>query len=136
MYKKNTVKVSYGREGYSKRSGGGYSGVGHGGGDTLDSGGYTSDDVYGGYSGTVSYGGLLYRGYSRGYGGGYATGYQVSSSGYNASLYKVRRGYGKRVYAKQGDAKRLLWTRYDKNGGGYIKKASYRKENWLYKRRW
>ncbi len=141
MYKKETVKVASGKEGYSERSGGGYSGGGHGGdaytgGDSLDSGGYTSDDIHDGDSDIVSYQ-LLYTGYSRDLSGGYAAGYQVSRTGYNGSVYKVRRGYGERVlYAKHGYAKRLPWTRYDKKGAGYIKKVSYRKEDWLYKRQW
>eukprot|EP01084_Bolivina_argentea_P288140 494519_1 len=63
MYKKNAVKASYSGEVYSEGSGGGYNTDGHGelhtlGGDSLDAAGYTGDDIYDGYSGTVFYEGL------------------------------------------------------------------------------
>ncbi len=49
----------------------------------------------------------LYKGYGIGHGGGYA-------SGYDTSLYKVRRGYGNRVYTTQGYEKDFY--RHDTKG--------------------
>ncbi len=135
MYKTNTVKLSYSGEGYSEGISGdsdgaysrdGYDGATYSAGDSLDSGGYTSDDIWWMYSG----------GYSRVYDGCYAIGYAVSSGGYDTSLYKAyRRGYGKRVYVNQVYDKRLLWTRY-KSGIKGAKGNQMIKRWWVYKKRW
>ncbi len=137
IYKTNTVKVSYSREVYGEGSGGGCSKVGHAAGaytgrDSLDSGAYASDDIYGRYSGIVSYE-TLYKGYSGGYGGGYDAGYEVSSSGNDKGLYNLcRQGYGKRLYADQGYGKRLLCIRYEKGSRGNQRKRYDRKDGQLY----
>ncbi len=148
MYKEITGKESYTREGYSKGSDGGYGGVGHSGGaytggDSLDIGGYTSDDIYGGHVGTVYIQDIV------------QVTVEVMLQVMNfqvVDMTQVDIRYidqdMKRKYANQGYDKRLLWTRYKrelketkgnemiKRGGYYLLKVSYRKEDELYKIWW